>query len=382
MRTGSRLGTSGTWRGRKCAVFVHFHRGTSAAIHLDMKQLSPASLLFLTALSGTLVLSEGIASACSAPICYGRRTELLPQPGKTIPSNAPGALVFAARVASASEPATAFTKSTLGGPETVAFTRERATGRPDLFVPTEGFEVGATYEVTVASTCESGEAPTAIQFTVGPAAAKPTTLGALQRTDAGVKPLTVAAGAQCSVQVSAAQVSFEVALSAEAKPWEALLQYETIVDGKPWRASSDAGMQVHPAGSWKGLGKDLVYSSCEAKGAPGAAGSPGLAQGQHQAVVRATLPGNPAVTLESTPLLFDLSCGSPTTPPTTPDAGPVAPPSATVPGATPSTPSETSTPSTSSGCSAAPSEGSKGSLVLAGIGVAAFVVARRRRRQA
>jgi MYXO-CTERM domain-containing protein len=340
-----------------------------------MNHLSPASLIFLAALGGTLVVSEGIASACSAPVCFGATSELLPLRGKTIPSNAPGILVFSARVGSTQDPATTFTKSTPGGPETVAFTRERAAGRPDLFIPTEGFEVGASYEVTVASTCESEEPPTTTQFTVGSAAAKPTTLGTLQRTDGGVKPLRVAAGAQCSVQISAAQVSFEVALSAEAKPWEALLQYETIVDGKLWRASSDAGMQVHPAGSWKGLGKDLVYVSCEANG------SLGLAQGQHQAVVRATLPGNPAVTLESTPLVFDLNCGSPT-PPTTPDSGPVAPPSATVPGATPSSPSETSTPSTSSGCSAAASEGSKGSLVVAGIGVAAFVVARRRRRQA
>lgn len=332
-----------------------------------MNQLRPASLVFLAAIgSGALAVSEGIASACSAPICYGKTSELLPLRGKTIPSNAPGVLVFSARVGSAPDPATAFTKSTPGGPEAVAFTRERAAGRPDLFVPTEGFEVGASYEVTVASTCESEEPPTTTQFTVGPAVAKPTTLGTLQRTDAGVKPLRVAAGAQCSVQISAAQVSFEVAFSAEAKPWEALLQYETIVDGKPWRASSDAGMQVHPAGSWKGLGKDLVYVSCEANG------SLGLAQGQHQAVVRATLPGNPAVTVESAPLVFDLNCGSPTTPPTTPDSGPVAPPSATAPGATPSTPSGTS-PSTSSGCSATASEGSKGSLVLAGIGVAAFV---------
>ena len=341
-----------------------------------MNHLSPASLIFLAALGGTLVVSEGIARACSAPICFGATSELLPLRGKTIPSNAPGVLVFSARGGSTSDPATAFTKSTPVGPETVAFTRERAAGRPDLFVPTEGFEVGASYEVTVASTCESEVPPTTTQFTVGPAAAKPTTLGTLQRTDASVKPLGVAAGAQCSVQISAAQVSFEVAFSAEAKPWEALLQYETIVDGKLWRASSDARMQVHPAGSWRGLGKDLVYVSCEANG------SLGLAQGQHQAIVRATLPGNPAVTLESTPLVFDLNCGSPTTPPTTPDSGPVAPPSATVPGATPSSPSGTSTPSTSSGCSAAASEGSKGSLVLAGIGVAACVAARRRRRQA
>ena len=353
--------------------------GTSAAVLIDMNQLSPASFLFLAALAGTLVVSEGVASACSAPMCYGRTTELLPQAGKTIPSNTRGVVVFAPRVASgAAEPATTFTKSSAGGPETVAFTREGAPGRPTLFVPTNGFEVGASYEVTVDSSCEGKEPPTAVTFTVGPAATKPTTLGKLQQSDAGVKPLIVAAGAQCSMVISAAQVSFEVVLSAEAKPWEALLQYETIVDGKPWQASSDARMQVHPSGGWKGRGKDLVYSSCEAKG------TAGLGQGPHQVVVRATLPGNPAVTLESTPLAFDLTCGPPTTPPTTPsttpDAGTIAPPSAT-PAATPSSLPETATPSTSSGCNASASDGSKGSLVLAGIGIAAFVVARRRRRQ-
>jgi hypothetical protein len=255
-----------------------------------------------------LVLSFGIvlaaatprpADACSAPVCFDGTTDVLPLPSSTIPANAPGVVVFHGSRAEEGGPDVALRKVTAAGPTEVAFTRSLSGPRTEVIIPSEGFEEGATYELDAASTC-AARPPTTTTFGVGAAAAEPTQLGTLSVTRE-VGSLPIASGSTCSETIEAAQAIIDVELSSEAAPYASLLVYTTEVDGKPWTASASAGSEVHRAGSWKGIGRDLVYASC----LPGQPST--LAPGPHSVVMKASLPGTP-LELETPATEVDLAC--------------------------------------------------------------------------
>lgn len=216
------------------------------------------ALVASTTLAATLALALASrnADACSAPPCFGSKAYVLPANGGTVPANAAALPVFA--------PALPFPltvtleKVEAGGSTPVTIERGTDAARPDVLLPS-GLEAGASYKLTVAvadrdpeSACGSTSVTT---FTAGPSAPKPTTLGALKIKANGLTKLGLAASGRCSAVVEVARAELEIEPSTEAAPWAGLLRYETYVDGKKWFASNDAGMQVHRAGSWVGIGK-------------------------------------------------------------------------------------------------------------------------------
>lgn len=260
-----------------------------------------------TTLAATLALAlvSRNADACSAPPCFGSKAYVLPANGGTVPANAAALPVFA--------PALPFPltvtleKVEAGGSTPVTIERGTDAARPDVLLPS-GLEAGASYKLTVAvadrdpeSACGSTSVTT---FTAGPSAPKPTTLGALKIKANGLTKLGLAASGRCSAVVEVARAELEIEPSTEAAPWAGLLRYETYVDGKKWFASNDAGMQVHRAGSWVGIGKDVVYAACETIPETFA----GVSQGRHSVVMKAFLAGDPSLVLESAPATIELTC--------------------------------------------------------------------------
>lgn len=340
-----------------------------------MKVLTSLVLGTLVA-SGTLLIAEASAQACSAPICYGATASLLPQAGATIPANATGVSVFEGINRGEPSPAMSLTKTSGGATTAVAFTILDGGSQKKILSPDEGFEIGARYDVSVGSTCLSGGTTATSQFTVGAAAPKPTSLGTLRIGSTGVKALNVSSGGRCTEVISAAQAEIELGLSAGATPWAAMLRYETYVDGEFWAARADATMQLHPAGSWVGIGKDLVYSAC---GNPVGVAQ-GVSPGRHQVLLRAYLPGNDTTSLDSNTVEIDLSCGAPSVPPSldagTTTPGPITVGDAAVDDTTSYRPNDSVK---SSGCSAAPGSTGPSGMAVLGFGLVALSIVARRR---
>ncbi len=310
------------------------------------------------------------AGACGAPICYGRTTYLLPQDGQSVPASAPGLPMFVGF--NAGPLAVTLTKVSGGARTPMTMGRTSLSDRFELVTATDGLEAGATYELSASGgegTCALTSTST---FTVTPPAPRPRSLGALSLTAGGPTKLGLDSGASCSREVLVAQAAVEVALSAEAAPWASLLRYETLVDGKPWHARSTAGMQVHPAGGWKGVGRDVIYATC----APEKEVFAGVSLGRHEVVIRALLPGAPEVALESSPITIGLACGAGDAG----DAGGGGDAGGPAPGAAQADPVGTAT---VGGCASTPLRGGGGSaasLVLVALGLCAR--ARRRGREA
>lgn len=267
------------------------------------------ALVASTTLAATLALAlaSRSADACSAPMCFGSKAYVLPANGGTVPANAAALPVFAP---ARPYPLTVtLEKVEAGGSTPVTIERGTDAARPDVLLPS-GLEAGASYKLTATvadrdpeSACGSTSVTT---FTAGPSAPKPTTLGALKIKASGLTKLGLAAGGRCSAVVEVARAELEIEPSAEAAPWAGLLRYETYVDGKKWFASNDAGMQVHRAGSWVGVGKDVVYAACETNPETFA----GVSQGRHSVVMKAFLAGEPSLVLESAPATIELTCPS------------------------------------------------------------------------
>lgn len=329
--------------------------------------------------SGTVLALEDRASACSAPLCYGATAYLLPQTGTTVPANAAGITVFSG-VGNGEEAPIALVKTVAGAPEVVPFSVVDAGPQRQILAPTGGLEEGATYEVTVGSTCRSGGQAATSSFTVGASQPKPTALGSLRLRNLGVQSLEVGSGASCSERISAAQAEIEISLAPASAAWGPLFRYETYVDGKRWTASSDATMQVHRAGSWRGIGKDLVYAACGKV----SGGAVGLTPGRHRVLLRGYLAGDGDRSFDSNTVDVDLSCGAvPIAPAPTGSttSGPVGVGN-DLPGIEPYP--ETGEVSSSSGCSAAPGAPGDGtSSVLGfglGLGLVAAAITKRRTR--
>lgn len=339
------------------------------------------SLVATATLAATLALAvvSRNAVACSAPFCFGAKAYVLPASGATVPSNAAGLPVFAPM---SRFPLTlTLEKVEASGSTPVTIERGTDPARPDALLPS-GLEEGASYKLTAevadpdSATCASTSVTT---FTAGPSAPKPTTLGSLKIGANGPTTLTLATSGLCSEAVKVVRSELELVASPEAAPWAGLLRYETYVDGVKWFASNDARMQVHRAGSWVGIGKDVVYAACET----GKGSYAGVSQGRHTVVMRAYLAGEPSLVLESAPATLELTC------PPSGDAGPVGPDGGSVDagasddGGGPAGPSASPTsPGGGGGCS---STGPSGAFAGAPGALVAFVAAavsraRRRRR--
>jgi hypothetical protein len=85
----------------------------------------------------------------------------------------------------------------------------------------------------------------------------------------------------------------------------AALQFETLIDGQIWSASSGNASSRPEGASWVGRGRDLVFLVCASEDQTVL--SDGLPAGAHTAKLRATLPGTDIV-LESESVDFTLDC--------------------------------------------------------------------------
>ncbi len=111
-------------------------------------------------------------------------------------------------------------------------------------------------------------------------------------------------------------VAIEAALAPEAERWREQLLFRSLVDEEPW-AGAESLCSLYPSGrSWRQVGHDTVYSTCQEPDARGetpiAYRAPGgrfreLAPTGHTVKMQAILPGS-GILLESETLAVDLSC--------------------------------------------------------------------------
>lgn len=265
------------------------------------------------------------AEACSPPLCWPSAA-LVPANGATVPANLP-ALYWrpvALHMQGPSDPARLF----FGADATaIALTpKELASGSYELGLSAP-LTPGQTYRFIDPSVCNGWGAPDAgatvdggpdqgsgpptpgvldVSFTAGPTAPLPNSLGTLTTKTLGLAPLTVGtAMGSCDVEIEAARGTVSLQLAEEAKPWASVLHFETLVDGKPWHGTDSINSVNEPGASWRGRGTDLLYAIC----GPDKGAFPGVGQGSHQVVLRATLPGTP-LSLSTPPAAVTLTCPS------------------------------------------------------------------------
>jgi hypothetical protein len=142
-------------------------------------------------------------------------------------------------------------------------------------------------------------------FLAADAAPLPAALGVLAETERRVGPLVVPSDGLCSTEVEAHQIGIELQLDPEAAAWRDALHFETLVDGRTWRASRSVIGVTPPGESWQGRAVDRVYRVCD-RGADQTV-SEGLAEGLHEVVMRATLPGSGTV-VSSSSLTVEIDC--------------------------------------------------------------------------
>ena len=218
------------------------------------------------------------------------------------------------------------------------FKRVRATARsiegfPGVFVvaPREGLVAGARYRFTDRGSILRDEYPdwadSIRQLGSGPHRQVQVTVDAeelsagsslvLRAAPSGVEPIVVASGGgACSVQDPTPHASLEAGLPSEAEKWRGQLLFRTLVNGEPW-AGAESLCSTYPSGrSWRQVGQDVVYSSCQDVDplgeTPIAFSEPGgrfreLAPASHNVKMQAFLPGTDIV-LGSPTMTVDLSC--------------------------------------------------------------------------
>lgn len=234
------------------------------------------------------------------------------------------------------------------------------------FVPDLPLTTGASYTARLASS-SCGDLVGERTFTVAPAGAAPSAVGALSVASTTRGPRTVGNDASCS-RTASDVVSVELALAMDPTlaPYAPIVTWTTFVDEKVWTSSN--GTLTPVPGVMKAYRVPLsLYGSC---GDDPGFGAAGLAPGSHEVKLRAYLPGADAP-LESAPLSITIDCGAGTSRPMT-DA------ETTAPVGNPAAPS-TNAEASEGGCSTSPLR-SGGSLVTAALGALGALVARRRRR--
>lgn len=248
------------------------------------------------------------ADACSAPPCWSGSFSL--RDGGTVPANVPGIVwrpISSTADEDAADPTKVVLATTTGTP--LAMTVTQLDYRDYLLVPQQPLTPGATYTLTDGNTCGEMSWQTSgphVTFTASAAAPLPTQLGAAALGGARRGELEVGtASGSCSVEVDAQQAEIDLVLDPSATAWGDVLQFETLVDGQRWYASSNINEAVPVGESWRGRAGDLVYRVCTQPQWGGAA--EGLVAGQHEIKFRATLAGTSTV-IESEPVSLSLLC--------------------------------------------------------------------------
>ena len=183
-------------------------------------------------------------------------------------------------------------------------------------VPATPLVDGWSYVVSdltpVPEECASG-IPTGT-FRASAARPLPTQLGTTELehlTQATVREATT--GGSCFLEALAAIARVRIALAPEARPWSAVLLYQTLVDGVAWAPPPSLDLSQPLGQSFVGRGVDEIYSAC-----PNSNGIVGVAGGvPHQIELIARVPGTTTI-LHSTPVTVTLACMPPG------DAGPGA----------------------------------------------------------
>src|SRR5262249_21203052 len=144
----------------------------------------------------------------------------------------------------------------------IAFTAQSLGGN-FLLVPSAPLAEGS-YVLVDHTLCEANrDAGPRATFTVSPAAAMPTELGALVAVSSSIMQIDVAnSTGSCSSQATVAQASIELAPSASTAAWLDALHFETLVDGKTWHYQTSSVVLTAPGASATGRGRDRVFSIC------------------------------------------------------------------------------------------------------------------------
>ena len=201
-----------------------------------------------------------------------------------------------------------------------------------VIAPREGLVVGARYRFTDREWSLADDEPAWVH-SVSPLGSGPrrqvrVTVDA-ERLPAD-SPLTMNVGATATGPIQVASgggrcavfgqpvphVPIEAVLAPGARKWAGQLLFRTLVDDEPW-AGADALCSRYPRGrSWRRLGHDTVYSTCQSLDALGetpiAFSEPqgrfrALVPDRHTLKMQAFLPGSDVV-LESQTVTVDLSC--------------------------------------------------------------------------
>lgn len=257
-----------------------------------------------------------------------------PEDGR-LPSNAAGVLWFkpgqqprqsvAARIA--------VERLREGRFEPVAASARRVEGFHGIYLvaPREGLAVGATYRFTdrgsildydfprlADSVRPRGSGPhRQVRVTVDADPLTATSPLALKTGPSATEPIQVASGGgACAVRGQPVpHVPIEAVLASGARKWAGQLLFRTLVDDEPWAGASSL-CSLYPSGrSWRQLGHDTVYSTCQAESrgeAPIAFREPRgffreLAPGHHSLKMEAILPGT-GIVLKSQTVTVDLGC--------------------------------------------------------------------------
>jgi len=149
--------------------------------------------------------------------------------------------------------------------------------------------IGARKEAVVTVSQNSVVAPSEVSLTVGPLEHRST---------------KISAGGSCSESTNTARRELSLELPGLDDAAKNSLFYLTLVDGKPWRVRSSICSPDALGPTWKGLGKDLLFSLCPE--------SPrrGLKSGSSSIEMLAILPGTDLV-IRSEQISVNLECQPP-----------------------------------------------------------------------
>ena len=242
-----------------------------------------------------VLLVPGAALACS---CLCLEARVVPVSGGDVPANAP-ALTYLAAGFEDDEPVGAadLVLERIDGeaPAPHPFTLTPAGDGVYHLALDEPLTPGARYRLTGPG-CS---APVVSEFQATEPMPLPAELGALVVSH-GTGTVTVPS-AECSQGERAGWADVEVELVEAARPWADLLMFETWVDDRRWSPRDDSCAHYPPGQSWRGRGRDRVYTLC------GGSMYFGRDPGEHSVVMRASL-ALTDVSLSTDPEAIHLSC--------------------------------------------------------------------------
>ena len=293
-----------------------------------------------TAAAGVLIVLSLVASqparacSCVRPENWGF---IGPEEGR-LPSNAAGVLWFKPGQQPQQSVVARITveKWQDGRFEPIPATARSVDGFHGIYLvaPRKGLAVGATYRFTdqgsvlgydfpdwADSVKPQGSGPyRQVRVTVDANPLPATSPLTLKAGPTATEPIRVASGGgRCVVfGQPVPHVPIEAVLASDAQERAGQLLFRTLVDDEPW-AGADSLCSLYPSGrSWRQVGHDTVYSTCQASDrrgeAPIAFREPRgryreLAPSRHTLKMEAFLPGT-GIVLESQTLTVDLSCPS------------------------------------------------------------------------